>query len=129
MHTAFERPFRPTELPPTTLEGFDLRALADQLILEEPFTQHSRNALTLVRSNALTIVLTVVKAGTTVREHSSSGPTSVIGITGSCTLVAEEAQTEVHLTAGTIAAFAEDVVHHVEAHSDSAFLIVIGTKS
>lgn len=64
-----------------------------------------------------------------VREHRSSGPTTVIGVTGSCTLSTEDGQTKIRLGDGTIAAFALDVVHDVEAHSDSAFLIVIGAQT
>lgn len=65
------------------VEGFDRRALSEPLMTDDPFTEHGRNALTLVRSHALTIVLTVAKAGKTVREHSSSGPATVIGVTDS----------------------------------------------
>jgi len=129
MQTTFERPFKPIELMPSMIEGFDLRALSEQLMTEEPFTEHGRNALTLVHRHALTIVLTVARAGKTVREHSSSGPTTVIGVMGSCTLSTEDNQTKIQLSDGTIAAFAPDVVHYVEAHSDSAFLIVIGAQA
>jgi len=53
----------------------------------------------------------------------------VIGVMGSCTLSTEDNQTKIQLSDGTIAAFAPDVVHYVEAHSDSAFLIVIGAQA
>lgn len=56
MQTTVERPVKPIGLTSSVIEGFDLQALSEQLMTEDPFTEPGRNALTLVRSHALTIV-------------------------------------------------------------------------
>lgn len=128
MHITFERPFKPIEIAPGTVDAFDLRALANQLMTESPFTEHGRNALTLTRNDKHTTVLTVAKAGKIVQEHSSPGPTTIVMISGSVTLMTNGEAQKIPLSAGTAASFAPDVTHRIEAHSDSAFLIVIGGK-
>lgn len=128
MHTTFERPFKPIEITPGTIDAFDLRALADQLMTESPFTEHGRNALTLTRGDNHTTVLTVAKAGKIVQDHSAPGPTTIVMLSGSITLMTNGDAQKIPLAAGTAASFAPDVTHRIEAHTDSAFLIVIGGK-
>ena len=128
MYTTFTRPFKPVELAPTTVEAFHVQELASQLMTEKPFTEHGRNALTLVRSERLTMVLTVAKEGKTIPEHHPPGPTTIVVLSGSVTLMAAEQEQSIRLDSGTSAAFAPDVVHSVEAHEDSVFLILIGGK-
>jgi quercetin dioxygenase-like cupin family protein len=128
MHTSFTRPFEPAELTSKTMEAFNLNALARQLMTETPFTEHSRNGLTLVRGDDLTMVLTVAKAGKVVQEHSAVGPTAILVLEGVITLTATGDGTGQSLEQGMAAALAPDLLHVVEAHTDSVFLIVIGGK-
>jgi quercetin dioxygenase-like cupin family protein len=128
MHTTFERPFKPIEFTPGTTDAFDLRTLAQQLMTEKPFTEHGRNGLTLTRDDNHTTVLTVAKAGKIVQEHSPPGPTTIVMLLGSVSLLTNGEGQKIPLSDGMAAAFAPDVAHRIEAHTDSAFLIMIGSK-
>jgi hypothetical protein len=128
MHTTFERPFKPVELTTATIEAFDLQSLARQLKLEKPFMEHGRNGLTLARDDQLTMVLTVAKEGKMLLEPRPPGPVAIVMLSGSITLATAGSEPQISLDTGTSAAFAPDMVDHVEVHTESAFLIMIGGK-
>lgn len=129
MNKAFERPFRPVELIPSIIKSFSLHSMAQQLMTEQVFAQSGRNALTLARSEDLTVVLTVVKAGTIIKEHQAPGPVTILPLFGRITFSTSHTKNaSILLESGSAVVFAADVVHSVEANQDSAFLIVIGGR-
>lgn len=128
MQTTITRPSQPLDLTATSLAGFDLAALAEQLMQEKPFLEHGRNALTLVRSTDLSVVLTVAKANKTVQEHRSAGPTTLLMLSGSLTFSTTSHDYQEVVTRNMAIAFAFDVEHFVEVHEDSVFLLVIGGR-
>lgn len=128
MQIIFERPFKPVELTPATIEAFDLQALAHQLKLEKPFMEHGRNGLTLARDEHLTMVLTVAKEGKMLLEPRPPGPVAIVMLSGAVTLTTAGAAPQISLDTGMSAAFSPDIVDHVEVHRESAFLIVIGGR-
>jgi quercetin dioxygenase-like cupin family protein len=128
MQTTFERPFKPVELTPATIEAFDMQALARQLRLEKPFVEHGRNGLTLARDDQLTMVLTVAKEGKMLLEPHPPGPVAIVMLSGSVTLTTEGSVQQISLGPGMSAAFSPDIVDHVEVHTESAFLIMIGGR-
>ena len=127
MQTAFERPYKPVELTASTLEAFDVRALAQQLMTEDPFTEHGRNGLTLALGDHLTMVLTVAKTGKMALENQPPGPAILVVLWGALSLAPQDGS-PLHLGDGQFAAFAPDVVPMVEIHADCAFLTIIGGK-
>ena len=128
MQTAFERPYKPVELTASTLEAFDVQALAQQLMTEDPFTEHGRNGLTLALGDHLTMVLTVAKTGKMALENQPPGPAILVVLWGTLSLTPQDGQPSLHLGDGQFAAFAPDVVPTVEIHADCAFLTIIGGK-
>ena len=129
MNQAFERPFRPAELTASTLTAFPIHAMAQQLMTEETFHQSGRNALTLIRSTALTVVLTVLKAGVELHDHQAPAPVTLMPLFGDIVLSTEEGKTHLALDQGNAAVFAANLTHRVEAHQDSAFLLVMGGQA
>jgi hypothetical protein len=128
MHTDFARPFKPTELTSSSIEAFDLQALARQLKQGKAFIEHGRNGLTLARDDQLTMVLTVAKEGKILLEPRPPGPSAIVMLYGAVTLTTEGSASRICLDTGTSAAFAPDSVDYVEVHTDSAFLITIGGR-
>jgi quercetin dioxygenase-like cupin family protein len=128
MRATFVRPFKPVELTTATVEAFDLHAMARQLMEEEPFEEHGRNAVTLIRGERLTMVLTVAKEGKVIQEHHAPGPTTVVVLLGSIILSTDGNGEKIPVGNGSAVAFSSDVSHTVEAEKDSAFLIIIGGK-
>lgn len=129
MSAAFERPFRPVELSDTPLTSFPVQAMAQQLMSEEAFQTSGRNALTLIRDQNLTVVLTVLKAGAVLQEHHAPAPVTLLPLFGNFILLADEGRQSAELSPGTTGAFSAYLEHRVEATQDSAFLIVMGGQS
>src|SRR5215467_2086697 len=116
MSEAFERPFRPVELTPSTLTSF-------------PFQTSGRNALTLIHHPNLTVVLTVLKAGAVLETHHAPAPVTLLPLYGEIVLAAAEGSTRLMLGQGSGAVFAAHLLHRVEAQEDSAFVIVMGGQA
>lgn len=126
MDKAFERPYRPLKVGETWIESFPLKAMARQLMDEDAFAESGRNALTLVRGDEMTVVLTVIRAGTALHEHRAPGPATVILLSGNIRMLGGDEK--MPLEPGSAVSFTADVLHAVEAVEDSAFLIVIGGR-
>jgi quercetin dioxygenase-like cupin family protein len=129
MAEAFVRPFRPLELTASTLTSFPLQAMAQQLMTEDAFQTSGRNALTLVHNKALTVVLTVLKAGAVLDEHHAPAPVTLLPLFGEIILTSAEGTTRLTLDQGTGAVFAAHLPHRVETQQDSAFILVMGGQA
>ena len=129
MSEAFERPFRPVELTPSTLTSFPLQAMAQQLMTEDPFQTSGRNALTLIHHPNLTVVLTVLKAGAVLDAHHAPAPVTLLPLFGEIVLASAEGSTRLTLDHSKAAVFAAHLPHRVEAQQDSAFVLVMGGQA
>jgi quercetin dioxygenase-like cupin family protein len=129
MSAAFERPFRPVELSPSTLTSFPLQAMAQQLMTEDVFQTSGRNALTLIHHKDLTVVLTVMRAGAVLEEHHAPAPVTLLPLFGDIVLASAEGTTRLTLAQRDAAVFAAHLPHRVEAQQDSAFLLVMGGQA
>jgi quercetin dioxygenase-like cupin family protein len=129
MQQAFGRPFRPLELTASTLTSFPIRAMAQQLMSEESFQQSGRNALTLMHNAVLTVVLTVLKAGAVLHEHRAPAPVTLVPLFGQIVLFTDEGKARLTLDQENTAVFAANLPHRVEAHQDSAFLLIMGGQA
>jgi len=129
MPAAFERPFRPVELTPSTLMAFPLQAMAQQLMSEDAFLTSGRNALTLIHHTHLTVVLTVLKAGAMLDEHHAPAPVTLLPLFGEIVLASAAGQTSLTLNHSNAAVFAAHLPHRVEARQDSAFMLVMGGQA
>ena len=129
MPEAFERPFRPVELTASTLTSFPLHAMAQQLMTEEIFQTSGKNALTLIHHKDLTVVLTVMQAGAVLHEHHAPAPVTLMPLFGEIVLATAEGKTHLALDQHNAAVFAAHLPHRVEAHQDSAFVLVIGGQA
>ena len=128
MKTSIERPFPPVTLTAAAAESFALLALAAQLTTEKAYTDHGRAGLTLVRSEALTVVLTAVQARKASDALTTEGPAALIVLAGSLSVLLEETADRMLLESGTAAMLAPPLLYTVEAHTDSVFLTVIGEQ-
>ena len=129
MSETFERPFRPVELSNTTLTSFSVQDMAQQLMTEEAFQTSGRNALTLISNKSMTVVLIVLKAGSTLQEHHAPAPVTLLPLLGNIVLLADGENQSIELSPGTTGVFSAHLEHRVEATQDSAFLIVMGGQS
>lgn len=126
MDKAYERPYRPLNFNNSWIESFPLHAMAEQLMGEDAFAESGRNALSLVRGDEMTVVLTVIKSGTALHEHRAPGPATVIPLSGNIRMLG--GHEKMPLEPGSAVSFTPDVLHAVKAVEESAFLIVIGGR-
>ena len=126
MNTSYERPYRPVDLNTTLTKAFPFMAMVENLMEEAEFAASGRAALTLARGDELTLVLTVMKAGTTLEEHPAPAAAVVIPLSGK--IIFTTSSHKITLEEGEGVTFTGDVLHSVHASEDSAFLIVIGGK-
>ena len=124
MNTPFERPYRPIDLNIPMTKAFPLMSMAEKLMREAAFATSGRSSLTLARGDEMTVVLVVLKAGTTLKEHPAPAAATVITLSGN--IIFTTSAEKITLEQGEAVTFTADVLHAVYASEDSAFLIVIG---
>ena len=113
------RATEPTEGPSLS---FDLAEQIRQL-RQEHYWQSGRNSKTIVKYTDFRIVLTTVKAETTIHEHHSAGRISVQTVEGRIRMHA--GGKEFDLPAGHLLVLDRAMPHDVVAIEDSAFLLTI----
>ena len=113
------RATEPTEGPSLS---FDLTEQIRQL-RQEHYWQSGRNSKTIVKYTDFRIVLTAVKAETTIHEHHSAGRISVQTVEGRIRMHA--GGKEFDLPAGHLLVLDRAMPHDVVAIEDSAFLLTI----
>ncbi len=117
---------RPVDLASGEAHAFELALLGASLLEGDTAQKSGRVAQTLVRNDAMTLVLTVMKAGAKLHEHKAAAPVTVSVLFGSVTFLVGTGQEEYPLRAGSALVFPPGMPHSARAEEDSAFLIVIG---
>jgi len=105
------------------LSRFEISPLITQLKEEEVWKITRRNALTLVKDEALSVVLVVLSAGKSFAEHRADGPVLVHVLEGRVRLSSGPSQAT--LAGGQMASLRPVVPHALEALEDSALLVVV----
>ncbi len=119
---------RPIELTPDTFHGWQLDASIDELLDSEAAAREGKSARTLVKSPALTVVLTVLRAGQQLHEHQAPGAVMVVPLRGEVVFRQGDETSPVGIDKRQVLAMGPGQRHTVEAQSDSAFLLVIGAR-
>ena len=126
MNASYERPYRPVDLNTTLTKAFPFMSMAENLMEEAEFATSGRASLTLARGDELTLVLIVMKAGTTLSEHPAPAAAAVIMLSGE--IIFTTSSDKITLEQGEGVTFTGDVLHSVYTSEDSAFLVAIGGK-
>lgn len=128
MLTSLSRPFRPIELGAGTLEFFQLARLADDLKSQDEYARTGVAAITLARDEHITLVLVTLRRGAEMREHRAPSAATVVLLSGRVSFHAGGNAAQTELEPGSMAAFAADLPHAVEALDDAAYLLMIGGR-
>jgi len=115
-----------SQRPPERMDGpfleFDLRAQIEMLRHEDAYGR-GRNSKTLAKYPDFRIILSVVKAGTRIQQHSASGRLSVQVVSGHIRMHVGEKLLD--LPAGRLLILDRAIPHDVQAIEDSAFLVTL----
>ncbi len=81
-----------------------------------------RVAVSLVKAEALNVLLMLLKKGVRLAEHRTKGPIAMHVLSGGVSFSVERKSEE--LSAGNIAALDRDILHELEALEESAILLI-----
>lgn len=113
---------RPLDAPLITM---NLPAIQQQIKQEENWKNSDRNAITLLKTDGMRIVLIALRKGAEMKKHLAPGPISVQVISGHITF-GTDLQTE-ELTEGKMLSLYAQVPHYLIAREESVFLLTIAT--
>jgi quercetin dioxygenase-like cupin family protein len=102
--------------------SLDIKDEAARLKTKPEWSSVSRLAVSLVKDDALNILLMVLKKGARLAEHRTKGPIAVHVLSGSVRFSAGSKYVE--LSPGNIAALDREVVHELEALEESVVLLI-----
>lgn len=94
-----------------------------KLKASDQWRRESRAALTLVKTQAVTIVLIVLHAGAILKEHHAEGPITIAVLEGAIRFKASGE--EQLLRRGGLLALGHGIQHEVEALEESAFVLTV----
>ena len=106
--------------------SFDLAEKVRSLKLEKQWKTEGRDAITLVKTSSLRIVLMVLHEGTTMAEHSADGAIIVHVLSGSVDFIIKDNST--HLKASSLLSLAGGIPHSVRAIEESVLLLTVIPK-
>jgi quercetin dioxygenase-like cupin family protein len=102
--------------------AFDLGEQIEQL-QQEPYWQSGRNSKTIVHHEDFRMVVTAIRANTTIHEHRTAGRLAVQILRGHMRMHANG--DEFDLPAGRVVVLDQAVPYDIHAVEDSAFLLTI----
>ena len=118
---------RPPHALAEAVASFDLRAELEQLRREAAWQRGDRNAKTLYKDADEQLVLTAMKAGTTLREHRAAGRIVIQTVTGRLRLGLTDRTVE--LPAGHLLVLDPNLPHNVDAVEESALVLTIARSA
>ena len=105
------------------LHTFSVGGALEQLRAESAWKIGDRNAMTLVKTNKVRVVLIGMKKGATLLEHCVEGPMTLYVLEGSIKFVA--GSHSCNLSHSGFVSLDQAIPHDVEALEESAFLLTI----
>jgi quercetin dioxygenase-like cupin family protein len=120
--------FVPLQITPETFTGFSLEPLVDELLASSELAREGKTARTLIKGRPLTVVLTALRAGGMVHEHAAPGAVLVVPIRGEVSFEHADQSSLVSTQGDAVTLMGPGVRHTVRAHTDSAFLLVVGAR-
>ena len=128
MAPGFSRPFRPVELTAGTLDFFRLREFAEEMKAEDEYRRAGLSGVTLAHDQHLTVVLVALRKGEKMREHRAPVGAALVLLSGRARFMAGRDGSPTELEPGSLAVFAHEVSHAVEALEDAVYLVIIGGR-
>ena len=127
MSEKLNHPYIPFEIASFATKAFNFNELSKSLQAESSFESKGKTAITIARADNLTIVLTVLKQGHHLKQHTAPSSATVIVLEGKLSFSTSDGEAY-ELPQNNSVVFASNVLHSVEALENSTILIVIGGR-
>jgi quercetin dioxygenase-like cupin family protein len=118
----------PLQITAETFTGLSLAPIVDELLASSELAREGKTARTLIKGRALTVVLTALRAGASLHEHAAPGSVLVVPIRGEVTFDHAEQSSRVATDGEAVTLMGPGVRHSVRAHTNSAFLLIVGAR-
>lgn len=118
----------PLQVTSETFAGFSLDPLVDELLASREVEREGKTGRTLAKSETMTVVLTVMRAGERVHEQTIPTPTLVVPIRGELSFDRGRDAAPVSTEDDAIMLMGAGIEHEIIAHTDCAFLLVMGPR-
>lgn len=105
----------------------DIPAFTEQLKNEKSWDKNHRNGITVFKSDEITMVVTALKTGAEIRNHTEDVFFTLMVLQGE--IVVCTADIERDVTKGQAVAFHPHILHSIKALSDSTLLLTSYCKS
>jgi len=115
---------RPLDAPLLT---FEIPTLLTRLKAEPTWQRESHNAMTLVKSGGLRVVLVAMRRGAVLPSHRTDGPISMQVIAGKLRLTSDSQTVPLHT--GQLLTLQAGIPHGVEAATEAAFLLTLSAEA
>lgn len=125
-HIKYQDMSEPLEITPDTFHGWQLDAVIDELLASDAAVREGKSARTLIKGPALTVVLSVLRAGQHLHEHRAPSSALVVPLRGEVVFTHEDDTVTVAADGSQVLTMGPGQTHAVEARTDSAFLLVLG---
>lgn len=109
-----------------TLVTFDLTSLVEQVRTEEQWVNSDRNAITVLKTDGMRIVLIALHKGAKMSRHTANGMISVQVLEGDMLFNTDEQP--VDLRKGQMLTLHKNIPHSVLAKEDTVFLLTLTTE-
>lgn len=121
-------PSRPTgdRAIDASIMSFDLKKEIKEIKKEAVWKKNDRNAITLLKTDAMRIVLIAMHKDALMKEHVSKGMISVQVLEGSITFMTQNSEDD--LDKGEMITLHEEIPHSVYATTDCVFLLTMAIK-
>jgi hypothetical protein len=136
VRTAFTpgEPAYPTSVPvlleisSDTFAELSLAPLIDELMATPEVEHEGKTSRVVVKSEQLTVLLTVMRANARLHEHIIPAPVVVVPIRGNVSIDRDGHSLRVSTQADSVTLLGNAVEHEIVAHTDSAFLLIMGER-
>lgn len=121
--------YPPLQFTADLFQSLDVQPIVTELLAAARADADGKAARTLLKSPAITLVVTVLRAGARLVEHAAPGHVLVVPLHGRVRFTAPARPAEAHVADRELLALGAGQRHEVTALEDAAFMLVIGGRS
>jgi hypothetical protein len=111
-----------------TFAKVSLTPLVEDLLASSEVEHEGKTSRVLIKSDPLTVLLTVMRGGARLHEQVIPAPALAVPILGEVDFEHPGASTRLSTEGDSVVLMGTGVEHEIFAHTDSAFLLVIGAR-
>jgi hypothetical protein len=106
--------------------GFSLTPLVQELLATPEVENEGKTSRVLIKNERLTVLLMVMRSGSRTHEQTIPSPAIAVPVLGDVSFERAPTSARVSTDGDSLVLMGSEMQHEILAHTDSAFLLVIG---